>query len=196
MRSPLPIAEQITLLRTYLRTLRADTRRAYQELESGYRKRRVCPLMESLRYERARHAYEFEDIGEACLKQLRKAQAINVAPFFPGDVISVEVVMKGYERPAERYVVYDVEPGKWDEYHYVVWQLTKSGALFKRGTTWICPSSRVRLTKLDDELPDETKNSCEYFAERAKRFLKGAVEEGRLEDVTKAVREARAKRGW
>src|SRR5690348_13280054 len=119
MRSPLEIPEQIALLRKYLRTLRADTRRAYRELERGYLKRRVCPLMENLRYERARHAYEFEEIGNACLEQLRKAQAIKLAEFFPGDVISMEVVMKGYERPMERYVVYDVEPGKREDYHYV-----------------------------------------------------------------------------
>src|SRR5581483_5008728 len=69
VRTPMPLLEQIDVMRGYMRTLRADMNRAYRDEGAHYRKRRVCPFVESLRYRRITNAFELEDVAEECLNQ-------------------------------------------------------------------------------------------------------------------------------
>src|ERR1700741_4665491 len=109
MRSPKPLLEQIDELRMYLRTLRADINRASREGSNYYLKRRITPFVSSLRFERLMRAYELEEVAGECLAHLRKARAMSIAEFAPGDQITMEVILQGHERPAERYVIRDIE---------------------------------------------------------------------------------------
>ena len=118
MRTPMPIVEQIEVLRGYLHTLQADCNRAMRESDTHYRKRRVCPFVEQLRWRRMQSAWELRDVGSACLDELRHARVLSIANFLPGDQITMEVVLKGHERPPERYLISDVIWSKQDEYHY------------------------------------------------------------------------------
>ena len=194
MQTPMPLPHQIATLRMFLRTLRADINRASRDESANYLKRRVCPFVVSLRYHRLFSAYEVEEVAQECLSQLRKARAISLAEFFPGDQITVEVVLKGYERPGERYIVKDVEWSRPDKYHYVAWQLTKSGALFQRGPGWLCPNKNIRITRCDHTLPAETESQCSWFHRTATQFLQRASERGSLDEVVKEVRERRSRR--
>ena len=124
MLKPLPLPEQIASLRSYLRTLRADVSRAYREHAKHWRKRRVTPFVEQLRFQRSCNATGLVEAAEECLGRLRHAQALTQAQFFPGDQIEMEVVMRGHERPPERFVIYDVEWSRNSGYCYQAWQLT------------------------------------------------------------------------
>lgn len=129
MRTPMPVLEQIEVLRSYLRRLQADCNRAMRESGAHYRKRRVCPFAEELRWRRMQNGWELRDVGNACLDELRHARVLSIADFLPGDQITMEVVLQGHERSPERYLISDVLSSKRDEYHYEVWRLTSRQAL-------------------------------------------------------------------
>ena len=192
----MPLLEQIAVLRVYMRTLRADINRTYREESAHYLKRRISPFVVSLRYRRFRNASELEDIAQECMKQLRQARALSIAEFFPGDHITMEVVVKGYERSPERFVINDVEWSKPDGYHYVAWQLTKGGMLFQRGPGWLCPSNRIRITRCDAHLPEETRRQCDWFRASALEFIDNVRDRGKIDDIIKQVRERRERRGY
>jgi len=98
-------------------------------------------------------AWELRDVGNACLDELRHARVLSIADFRPGDQITMEVVLKGHERPPERYLISDVIWSKRDEYHYEVWRLTKAGRPYERGgQTWLTPSTRIRNLNLRRQL--------------------------------------------
>jgi len=56
MQTPLPIDEQIYVLRSYLITLQADHDRVSREFNRLYRKKRICPFVEELRRRRVQSA--------------------------------------------------------------------------------------------------------------------------------------------
>jgi len=196
IRTPLPLPEQIKALRNYMRTLRADINRASRESSRHYLKRRICPFVDELRYRRIMMAYELESVAQECVNELRHARALSIAEFAPGTCITMEVVMKHHERPPERYIIYDVRWSKPDSYHYEVWQLTKSGELFKRGTTWLCPSDRIRIKRCDETLTEETRRMCEHVRERARRFAENTHALGKLDEIVERVRKERDRRGY
>src|SRR2546423_12307316 len=67
-----------------------------------------------------------------------------------------------------RYIVTDVEWSKADAYHYVVTQLTHAGHLYKRGgDTWVSPSNRIKITRCDEPLTEETLRQCAYYRSNA-----------------------------
>lgn len=192
MRKPLPLLDQVDAMRTYLRTLRADIRRASRDESVHYLKRRVSPFVVSLRYARLFRAYELEEVAQECLKQLLQARALSIAEFFPGDQITMEVIVKGYERPPERYIVKDVEWSKPDSYHYVAWQLTKGGQLFQRGPAgWFSPSNRISLAASDAPLPEETRRQCDWFRKKASEFMENVQGRGSIEATVKLVSDRR-----
>jgi len=194
MRTPMPILEQIKVLRSYLRTLQADCNRAMRESGAHYRKRRVCPFAEELRLRRMQHAWELRDVGNACLDELRHARVLSIADFLPGDQITMEVVLQGHERSPERYLISDVIWSKRDEYHYEVWRLTKAGRPYERGgQTWLTPSTRIRIMKCEDALPPETQRQCAAFRRHADVLLEGARDKGDIEHLIKWVQERRAR---
>lgn len=192
----MPLLEQIDVMRAYMRTLCADMNRAYREEGAHYRKRRVCPFVQSLRYRRISNAFELEDVAEECLNQLRDARALSIADFFPGEQIVVEVVLKDHERQPERHVIKDVEWSKPDTYHYVAWQLTKDGQLFKRGPSWLCPSKAIRITRCTDSLPEDTLRECAHFWDSAREFIDDVRDRGKIDDIVKYIRERRERRGY
>src|SRR6476620_7596620 len=55
MRKPLPISQQLDVLRGYLRALEADCSRASYDFNDHWRKRKVCPFVEELRWRRIQH---------------------------------------------------------------------------------------------------------------------------------------------
>lgn len=196
-RAAMPIADQIDRLRAFLRTLRADVDRASREISEHSRRLKVAPFVESLRWEHYRRASELAETAEECLAELKHARAIGLVEFRPGDVVTLEVTMKGHERPLERYAVYDVELLGRKDFGYRVWQLKTNGELFQRGLTWIsAPPRHARLTRCTDELPEETVRQCAWFRERADRLVMTATNTGKLADVTKTVAERRQRRGY
>jgi hypothetical protein len=196
MLKPLPLTDQIAALRSYMRTLRADSNRTYREQAKHWRKRRVTPFVEQLRYQRSRNASELVEAAEECLGRLRHVQALADAEFFPGTQIAMEVVMSGHERPPERFVIYDVEWSRSIGYVYQAWQLTKNGELFKRGPALICPSRHIKMTRVEQPLSHETIRRADYFREAAEEFIRNATQSGKIDDVLKIVGVRRARRGY
>ena len=194
MRTPMPILEQIEVLRAYLRTLRADCERATREAGAHYRKRRVSPFVENLRYRRQTQAYELRDVAEECLRQLRAAQALSVADWQPGDVLTVETTVSGLPPNARRLVVADVVWSKLDGYYYDVCQITKAGQFYERGGEhFLFPSDRIRVSRCLDSLPEATQRLCAQFRRQAESFLEDVRDRGSLDDIAKWVRERRAR---
>lgn len=191
----MPLLEQIAALHAYTRTLRADINRASRDEGAHYLKRRVSPFVVNLRYRRLFGAYELEGVAQECLSRLRQARALSIAEFFPGDQITMEVLFEGYRRPSERFVIKDVEWSKPDSYHYVAWQLTRSGQLFQRGPGWLCPSNRIHITRCDSPLPEETQRQCNWFRDNARHFIENARDCGKIDVIVKEVREQRERRG-
>lgn len=177
-RSPLPLPAQVTDLRKYVRSLGADVRRAQCDVDKHYLKRRITPFIQRLRYRRVDVARELLGIAEECLRDLEHAHALSLAAYFPGDQVTVEVVLAGHERPSTRNIVYDVLCG------YEMWQLTKPGVLFAGGPRSISPSKRIEFRPCTDPLPQETERRAQAFRERAKRFIEQARDVGKLEEIT------------
>ena len=197
MLTPMPLLEQIDVLRLYLRTLRADCNRASRDSGRHYRKRRVTPFVESLRYRRSRNAWGMLDIAEECLSELRKARALSIAKWFPGDQVLVETMVQDYPPDPRRVVITGVEWSKPDSYHYDVWQLTRAGRFYERGgMNWLYPSNRVRVTRGKDRLPEETQRICENYRSGAQRFLEEVRDRGEIDHIVKVVQERRARRGY
>jgi hypothetical protein len=192
----MPIFKQIEVLRRYLRTLQADCNRAMRESSAHYRKRKVCPFAEKLRWRRMQNAWELRDIANACLDELRRAHVLSIADFLPGDQITMEVILRGHERSPERYLISDVVPSKRGEYHYEVWRLTKAGRPYQGGgQTWLTPSTRIRIAKSKDVLPEETQRQGAAFRSRADVLLEGARERGDIDHLIKWAQE-RGVRGF
>ena len=196
-RTPMPLLEQIKVLRAYLNTLRTDGRRAYEDLERDFRKRRITPFVQALRHRRIDNAWELRDVAEECLVQLRNARALTIADWFPGDQVVVETVFEDYPPNPRRVIITRVEWRKPDSYHYDVWQLTKAGRLFGRGgMNWLHPSNRVRVTGSTEPLPEETQRICASYRRDAQQLLEAVRDRGELEPIIKTVRERRARRGY
>jgi hypothetical protein len=189
MRTPLSLPAQIQGLQWYIRTLRADETRASREEARYYRKQRICPLVVNLSYQRIRNARELGRVAEAGLAQLRHAHVLSIAEFFPGDLIEREIVDSSLSRPAQRFVLTDVQWSRSGRYHYVVWPLTRDLQLSKRGTSWMSCSRQIRLLSYNARLPAETQRECEYIREQARRFVDEIRDHGDIEDIVKQVRD-------
>jgi hypothetical protein len=194
MLAPMPLPEQIETLRAYLRTLRADCNRASRETERHYRKRRVTPFVQKLRYRRSSNAWELLAIAEECLRQLRQARALSIAEWHPGDQIIVQTDVKGFDPDPRRYVVTDVDWSKPDSYHYDVWQLTKAGRFYERGGhTWVFPSDRIRIARCAEALPEDTQRKCASYRSGAEGFLMDVRDRGEIDDIVEWFQERRAR---
>lgn len=194
MRTPMPILEQIDALRAYLRTLAADCNRASREVNDTYRRRRISPFVESLRYRRLTQSWELRDVAEECLSQLRHARALSIAEWKPGDLLAVETTVSGYPPNPRRVVVTDVAWSRPDSYHYLVWQVTNAGRLYERGGDhYLFPSNRIRIVSRHDLLPDETRRVCESYRCQAEQFLEDVRDRGKLDDIIKCVQKQRAR---
>ena len=157
----------------------------------------MSPYVESLRWRRLSAAYELHEAAEECLKQLKRARALAIAEFAPGDIVQV-IIQCMPPRPArpERFVIVHVVPSKRpDDYHYEVWQLTTAGRLFQRGTTWLSRSPAVTIERSEESLPRETLEACDRFRRDAAAFAQEARDKGQLEPILKLVQERRARRG-
>lgn len=195
MRKPMRIEDQIQALRLYLRTVRAAMNAAYRDSEAGYRKRKICPFVESLRYRRSRFGFELHDIAEECMRELRHVQALRRAEFAPGQQISYQVHMPGYERRPERAVIVDAEWSRPNSYHYVIWHVTKQGDLFKRGESWLSASKHIQIERCELALRDEARQASEGFKRTAAELVSRVVERGDLSLIAEVVQKRRARSG-
>jgi hypothetical protein len=193
-RKPLSIVEQVDALRRYLYTLNADCNRASLDFNTHWRKRKVCPYVERLRWQRIEHARLLRDVGTACLDQLRHALVISTAAFFPGDHITIERKSPESDRRIERYIIFDVLWSKTNGYHYDAWRLTKEGRPYERGgQTWLTPSPRIRIAKCEDAVPDDTRAQCAQFRRRAAELVEDVRGRGDIEQLMKWVQERHAR---
>jgi hypothetical protein len=194
MLTPMPLLEQIDVMRDFLRTLRADCNRGMRDFESNYRKRRVTPFVEKLRHRRIDNAWELRDTAEECLRQLRQARALSIAEWTPGDQIMVETSVKGFPPDPRRYVITDVDWSKPDSYHYDVCQLTKAGRFYERGgRTWVYPSNRIRISACEQALPEDTLRACASYRNHAQHFLEDVRDHGDIDEIAKWVKGRRAR---
>lgn len=189
-RTSLPFEDQMSELRAFIRILRADYRRGWREADKHYLRRRITPFAHHLRYLRIDYSRELEKVAEECLQDLAHARDLEEAEFFPGDQVTVEVVLKGFERGPERQIVYDVKRC------YEMWQLTKGGILFKAGPRSVCLSSRIKVRPCSDPLPDETQRRAEDFRQWARQFVEQARDQGKLEPIVDRVRKREKNRLW
>jgi type I site-specific restriction endonuclease len=174
--------------------VRADCDRASRETERHYRKRRVTPFVQELRYRRSSSAWELLAVAEECLRQLRQARALSIAEWRPGDQIIVQTVVKGFDPDLRRYVVTDVDWSKPDSYHYDVWQLTKARRFYERGgQTWVYPSDRIYITRCKDALSEEMQRKCASYRSSAEQFLEDVRDRGDIDHIVKSVQERRAR---
>ena len=111
MRSVATLAQQIDDLSLHLRTIRANVKRAGNELDAGFSRRVRRPFESALRWKRYQDASDLQLIAEACLHDLRKAQVMRLAPFQPGDQVIATRAVTGFEATEYRYGIWDVEPG-------------------------------------------------------------------------------------
>ena len=192
MNIPMPIEEQVVVLRNYLRTLSADMNRAVRDEYAAYRKRRVSPFVQRLRSQRYSNAAELHACARECLQQLRDAHALLLSDWFPGDQIAVEVVMRGMPRDRRRFVITAVGCGA-SSVRYDVWQVTKKGDFFQRGVTSIFLSRYIEVSGCDEPLSKDVLDYCSHFRTRAQQFLENARDRGNLDEVLKNIRERRAK---
>jgi hypothetical protein len=195
-RTALPLPEQIPALRAYLRRVNAELTKAQGEASDGHRMRKVCPFVETLRYRRARAAFETWEVAEECLKELRHARALTIAEFGPGNQVLSEVVLKGCDRSPTRLVICDVEWSKPDSYHYVVWQVKKNGDLFQRGTSWLFPSTRIKITRCAEPITAETQRRCDGFHRWTQAFLANVNGAGNVDEIVERIGERRRRRGY
>jgi hypothetical protein len=194
----LPLPEQIDAVRKYLRRVNGDLTRAQRDVGEGYRKRKICPFVETLRHRRARAAFETWEVAEQCLQELRHAHALSIAEFRPADQILSEVFLKGYDRSPMRLIIYDVQwskPGSYS-YHYLVWQVKKNGDLFQRGTTWLFPSKRVQLSRCMEPVTNETQRRCDSFRRWAQDFVANINGAGSVDEIVERITERRKRRGY
>jgi hypothetical protein len=182
VRKPLPHAEQVALMKTYVRKLHTQLNHRYQELFATARKRRECPLEVSLRSRMVEVTRDTVGLAEASLEELRRQEAMFYAPFTPGDRITVEYVDRGTTVVRGPYLVVDIRPGKKaPAFCYEVQELTKAGALHKR--RWrhsVCPSERITIKPSDIRLNTDGEWEARYYRECAQTSRVLAFERGDL----------------
>jgi len=90
-------------------------------------------------------------------------------------------------------LITDVVRGKRQSYRYGALRLTKAGRPYERGGgTCLTPSTRIRIEKCRDGLPDDTLRLCTMLQSRAREILEQARDHGATEHLLKRVQERRA----
>ncbi len=177
-----PLARQIDELTLYLRVLRANVRRASKESDSSFGKHMRRPLMWRLHSRRYRDAQDLLKIGEACLHDLLKVRANTLAPFRAGD--QVLDTWLGYDDVTResRLAIWSIEPDRKHGYAYNMLELTKRGALSKRGYLHlVVPDARHHLVPCTLPLDQETAETLEWRREKAQALMENALNVGDLE---------------
>lgn len=187
----MPFREQIDGVRRYLGTLRADSNRAGRDSGIDLRQRRVCPTLDSLKWMRLQAARELQEVGEKALRDLKHAQVLHYAEFFPGDLVEVAALQSA--RPLRWFLIVDAdESARTKSIRYDVWQLTRTGRLFERGgQSMLCPSKYVTIRPLTISLAEDALNAANYFRTRARDMIERCRDRGDLAPVLKEVRKRR-----
>lgn len=177
-RTPLPHAEQLARLKTYLRSARIDLRRRYDASFKATKGRRDCPLEVQIKHLAVDHAQNTVKLLEACVHELQRQEAMFYAPFKPGDRIEVEFQKEAIVRT---YLVVDIRPGKGKKYTYDCVALTKSGSMYKRrSNAWITPSASSTIRASGAPLNAEGKWESEYFRRCAETSRVMSMDRGDL----------------
>jgi hypothetical protein len=173
-------------MRGYVRSLGSARSRAYREFFDRTRRRTETPFEVAMRSRRIDQACELERLAEAALKELLRQKSIAASIFHPGDHVLVTNVMPGYEQPAQRYVISDVEPDRRDRYHYRAWTLTKAGEFHKRwDQTIICPSRYICIEMCDLPLSREVARRCDQYRRDEADRRNWTLETGDLVQLSK-----------
>lgn len=182
MKSIATLTQQIDDLALHLKTIKANVRRASEELDAGFGKRARRPFENSLRWRRYRDATDLELIAEACLHDLRKVQAMRLAPFSPGDQVVATLTLKGFPSMEKRYGIWDVEPNARGSYSYEAVWITKSGTLSKRFDIQPLLPERFSLRACEAPLSTDAATTLKWRREVCERFADRTVNVGSLDD--------------
>jgi hypothetical protein len=140
--------------------------------------RRDCPLEVQIKILALDHARSKVKLLEACVHELQRQEAMFYAPFKPGDRIEVE---RQKEAKVRTYLVVDILPDKREKYTYDCVALTKSGAMYKRGSNvWITPSASSTIRASAAPLNPDGTWEAEYFRRCAETSRVMSMERGDL----------------
>ena len=181
MKTVATLAQQIDDLSLHLRTIRANVRRATKELDASFSRRTRRPFESSLRWRRYQDATDLQMIAEACLHDLRKAQAFRLAPFHPGDQVIATLALKDFTATETRYGIWDIEPNEGSSYSYEAVRITKSGALSKRLDIQPLLVDRFSFRTCDAPLQKDSVTTLEWRREVCDRFLAQTINTGSLD---------------
>lgn len=129
-RKPLPHAEQILRMQGCLRRLSTQLRNRYAEFFEATKGRRECALEVQLRHRLLDSTRDAVALAEACLKELRRQEALFYAPFKPGDRVVVEAKDNGIVKCRGHFLIVDICPDKRRDFHYEALEITKTGAIY------------------------------------------------------------------
>ena len=145
-RKPLSHAEQLVRMKRCLGRLRTQLRHRYDEFFEATKGRRECALEVQLRSRLLEATRDVVALGEACLEELRRQELLFYAPFKPGDRILIDRAGEGITTTLGPYLIVDVCPDKRRAFHYRAVELTKKGAVSKRGTVlWLSPRASATI---------------------------------------------------
>jgi hypothetical protein len=179
-RKPLSHADQINLMRRLLRHLHTLLNQRYKHLFEATRKRRECPFEVSLLRRLVDSTQEAVGLAEACLQELRRQEALFYAPFKPGDCVRLESELARGGKKVVTMLIAGLTPGKRSgDFWYEVHDLTKAGAVSKRGWTHSLDPQRC-LKRVEPRLNEEAARYAEFYREAAKTSRVLAFERGDL----------------
>lgn len=175
------LTQQIDDLSLHLRTIKANARKASAELNRGFSQRSRRPLESALRWKRYQDATDLEMIAEACLHDLRKAYAMRLAPFKPGEQVIATLAVKGFPATETRYCIWDVEPRSKGLYTYESIRITKAGVLSKRLNIETLWADRFSLRACDEPLAGEAAATLKWRRDVYEQFLEKTVNVGSID---------------
>lgn len=181
MSTPLSHSDQIDRIRRLIRRLRTKQRKAWEEADSLYRKRRRCPAEMALLVRQSQQVQDNIMLAEACLKELLRQEALALSPWKAGDCVIVSYVDYSGPRDKMPYLILEVEAGvKRGAYSYRVLAITKEGRTTRRNWTYICPSRYVQISRAEVRLSDEGRREVEYWREIERSFTDRVFNKGDL----------------
>jgi hypothetical protein len=176
------LSNQCDSLTAYLRVVKANVRRAGEQLNVSFSRRSRYPFEDNLRWKSYCDARALELVVEACLHDLKKAKVMRLSPFQPGDHCIVTTTLRGFPTTEMQCAIYDIEPRPKSEYSYEVFGITKKGELSKRllGTTvWASKRNSIRICSAP--LTSETERILAAWRDRGRMFTEQVVSSGQLD---------------
>jgi hypothetical protein len=180
-RKPLPHADQVAKMKALLRRCETELKHRYNESFEATGRKRDCPLEVAIRSKRVDQARDLVGLAKACLEELRRQEAMFIAPFKPGDRIVVERQIDRKPRTFGPYLITDVRPAKRGGYRYEVAALVKSGRMHKRDYGhWISIEPSTIVKPWTGEVCAEGEAEAQFYRQCAETSRTLAFERGDL----------------